>query len=73
MAGDVYLDEVRIDKSSELVESTDILTLRSEEETYVSRGAYKLIKALDAFNIDVQNNICMDIGRIYRRFYRCSA
>ncbi len=62
MAGDVYLDEVRIDKSSELVENTDILTLRSEEETYVSRGAYKLIKALDAFNIDVQDKICMDIG-----------
>ena len=62
MAGDVYLDEVRIDKSSELVESTDTLTLRNEEEAYVSRGAYKLIKALDAFNIDVQNNICMDIG-----------
>ena len=62
MAGDVYLDEVRIDKSSELVESTDILTLRNEEEAYVSRGAYKLIKALDAFNIDVQDKICMDIG-----------
>lgn len=31
-------------------------------EQYVSRGAYKLIGAIKAFNLDVTNKVCLDIG-----------
>ncbi|QJG67154.1 TlyA family RNA methyltransferase [Mycoplasma phocoenae] len=32
------------------------------QKEYVSRGAYKLLKALKIFNIDVKNKICVDLG-----------
>ena len=29
---------------------------------WVSRGALKLIKAIDHFKIDIENKVCLDIG-----------
>ncbi len=33
-----------------------------EGKTYVSRGAYKLIKGLDEFKIDLSGKVCCDLG-----------
>ena len=48
MEGRVFLGEKRINKASEQVSSEDILTLKSPENEYVSRGALKLEKAVRA-------------------------
>ena len=62
MAGEVYIGEHKICKSSEPVRISDELVLRSSGEKYVSRGAYKLEKAVRVFGADIKNRIVMDIG-----------
>ncbi|TPE57074.1 TlyA family RNA methyltransferase [[Mycoplasma] falconis] len=32
------------------------------DKQYVSRGAYKLLEAIQLFNIDLKNKVCLDIG-----------
>ena len=46
MAGEVYVGERRINKSSEKISMDDPLRVRSASEKYVSRGAYKVEKAV---------------------------
>ncbi|MGL4343335.1 MAG: TlyA family RNA methyltransferase [Metamycoplasmataceae bacterium] len=33
-----------------------------KEKNYISRGAYKLLEAIEKFNISIQDLICLDIG-----------
>ena len=43
------------------VNDSDIIRI-SQHEQYVSRGAYKLIAAIDKFHIDLKNKVVLDIG-----------
>ena len=38
------------------------IALKAEDHPYVSRGALKLVKGLDAFAIDPANLVALDIG-----------
>lgn len=49
-------------KPSDLVDEKNITVNKNKEDLYVGRGALKLEKAIDEFNIDLKDNICMDIG-----------
>ena len=66
MSGVVYAGTRRIDKASDMVAADTALTVKTKAATrghdYVSRGALKLIAALDAFKIDPLGKICADIG-----------
>ena len=62
MAGEIYTGERKILKSSETVCSEDELTVRGDADKYVSRGAYKLEKAVHVFNLDFREKTVMDIG-----------
>ena len=62
MAGEVYIGERRINKASETVKPEDVIVLRCETEKYVSRGAYKLEKAVRVFKADLKDRVIMDIG-----------
>jgi 23S rRNA (cytidine1920-2'-O)/16S rRNA (cytidine1409-2'-O)-methyltransferase len=62
MAGEVWVNEKRIEKSSQLVEDEDSITLTGTADKYVSRGGYKLEKALAVFKLDIQGRICLDAG-----------
>ena len=62
MEGRVFLGERRINKASEMVEEYEILTVKSSEKEYVSRGALKLEKAIHSFHAEMKNKIIMDIG-----------
>lgn len=62
LAGRVYVDERKILKASESVMPDDNLLVRGEEQSWASRGAHKLEKALDAFGADVTGLVAMDIG-----------
>ncbi len=59
--GYVKIGEVVLQKSSTLVEENSFIQLE-ERERYVSRGAYKLLKALDFFNISLKDKIVLDMG-----------
>jgi 23S rRNA (cytidine1920-2'-O)/16S rRNA (cytidine1409-2'-O)-methyltransferase len=62
-AGRVSIDGMRAVKPATAVAVTANLTVEaSEERTWVSRGAHKLIGALDAFGIDVAGRRCLDAG-----------
>lgn len=62
MAGEVYIDEVKIIKSSECISENANIIIRNKNDDFVGRGAYKLDKAIKVFNADVRGKICMDIG-----------
>ena len=62
MAGQVYRGENRINKASEMVDETEQLLVRGSEKNYVSRGALKLEKAVDVFDIHLKDRVVLDIG-----------
>jgi 23S rRNA (cytidine1920-2'-O)/16S rRNA (cytidine1409-2'-O)-methyltransferase len=64
MAGAVRVNGKRIEKASQTLESDQayLVTVAGSGETYVSRGAYKLKKAVEIFQIEVAGRICLDAG-----------
>ena len=62
MAGQVYVGEKRVNKSSEMFEEDTELLLRGPVNRLASRGYHKLEKGIRSFQADVSGKICMDIG-----------
>lgn len=63
MAGEILgANEQRMDKAGEKIPVTTELHLKGAPMPYVSRGGFKLEKALCVFNIDVSGKIILDIG-----------
>lgn len=63
MAGQVYIGEKKVLKSSEQVTQEDVLVVRGAGEShFASRGGHKLEKAIQAFGADVTGLAAMDIG-----------
>lgn len=52
----------RYDKPGEKIDVTTELKLKGQKLKYVSRGGLKLEKALDDFNININQKIALDIG-----------
>jgi 23S rRNA (cytidine1920-2'-O)/16S rRNA (cytidine1409-2'-O)-methyltransferase len=62
-SGLVRIDGMPAAKPATAVAATARLTVDAvEERAWVSRGAHKLIGALDAFALDVENRRCLDAG-----------
>lgn len=59
-AGSVLVDGKSSKPSAEVGESSDIKIVKKSE--YVSRGAYKLLRASEVFDFSFQNKIVVDIG-----------
>ena len=68
--GKVLYNGKLIYKPSELLDENGDITV-TEEQKYVSRGGYKLEGALNKFNIDVTDDICIDIGASTGGFTDC--
>ncbi|MGX4594037.1 TlyA family RNA methyltransferase [Leuconostoc sp. JNUCC 76] len=63
MAGQILgNNEERLDKSGERIPVTTELHFKGEQLKYVSRGGLKLEKALNDFDITVENKTVLDIG-----------
>jgi len=62
LEGKVSVNGKTVKKPSELVDENAEISLDKSEFEYVSRGALKLIGALDNFNIDVCGMVAADIG-----------
>ena len=71
MAGDVKVDGVVITKSGYQLELKEKTTFEIKSMPYVSRGGFKLEKAIKEFNIDLTNKICMDAGASTGGFTDC--
>ena len=71
MAGLVFVDGQRVDKAGEKVNRDAEIIFKGEELKYVSRGGLKLEKAMNEFNITLDNKVCMDIGASTGGFTDC--
>lgn len=71
MAGLVYLNGQKETKAGTQVKEGDCIELRGEKMPFVSRGGYKLKKAVDEFGLKLDECICMDIGASTGGFTDC--
>lgn len=71
MAGQVYVSGKKVTKAGETVKETDSIEIRGEKMPYVSRGGYKLEKAVREFGLRLDGKICMDIGASTGGFTDC--
>ena len=71
MAGDVYVDGNKEDKAGTKVDVNANIELRGKVMPYVSRGGYKLEKAMEVFPVTIEEKICMDIGSSTGGFTDC--
>ena len=71
MAGNVYVDGQKEDKAGTKVAVTAKLEVKGNQMKYVSRGGYKLEKAMDVFGICLDGKICLDIGASTGGFTDC--
>lgn len=63
MAGKVFTtEEIKILTPGESLKADTELYIKGQEKKYVSRGGFKLEKALTSFSIDLQDKIVLDIG-----------
>ncbi len=72
MAGEVFVDGNREDKAGASFNPEGInIEVRSKQLKYVSRGGFKLEKAMDVWGIDLSGKVCMDIGSSTGGFTDC--
>lgn len=71
-SGLVLVDGVKIKKASEKIDETKTHEVSFEEAIpYVGRGGLKLLAALDAFELEVDSLVCIDIGASTGGFTDC--
>lgn len=71
MTGIVYVEGQKEDKAGSFFDSTSVIEIRGEKPRYVSRGGYKLEKAIEEFGLVLEGKICMDIGASTGGFTDC--
>lgn len=72
MAGQVYVNEQRVDKPGTTIKSTDRIEIKSNPFPYVSRGGLKLEKAIQVFQLVIKDKVVLDIGASTGGFTDCA-
>ncbi len=70
MAGQVYVDGRKVEKAGERVSPDARIEVKGGMK-YVSRGGYKLEKALKTFGINPEGWVCLDVGASTGGFTDC--
>ena len=71
IAGHVKIDDVYVTKSGFQINSLKEHNIEIKCMPYVSRGGFKLQKALEVFPVNVKNRICLDAGASTGGFTDC--
>lgn len=71
MAGEVFVDNQREDKAGQMFPLSAKIEVRGKKMKYVSRGGYKLERAMEVFPISCQDAVCMDVGASTGGFTDC--
>ena len=71
MAGRVLVNRLPVEKPGAPVGSGDEVTIRGDDPEYASRGGVKLQAAIKAFELRVENCICLDVGASTGGFTDC--
>ncbi len=72
MEGIVFSNDERLDKPGMKVPASIPITIKGNKMPYVSRGGYKLEKALREFPVTVKNKVMIDIGASTGGFTDCA-
>ena len=71
MAGEVLVDEVKVDKAGAAVKDDCAIRLLGQKLPYVSRGGLKLEKAISVFGLNLKGKKIIDIGSSTGGFTDC--
>ncbi len=71
MAGQVFVNGQKETKAGTSIKEDDCIELRGEKMPYVSRGGFKLAKAVKEFGLNLEGCICLDIGASTGGFTDC--
>lgn len=71
MSGNVFVKEEREDKAGSMFDENVEITIKGNVLKYVSRGGYKLEKALEQYGVTVEGKVCMDVGSSTGGFTDC--
>lgn len=71
MSGIVYVNGQKEDKAGSTFDVTSEIEIKGLKPPFVSRGGFKLDKAIKEFNISLENLNCMDIGASTGGFTDC--
>lgn len=71
LAGEIFVDGIRVDKCGEKVKIGSNIEFKGDAMPFVSRGGYKLDKALKTFGITLCDKVCIDIGASTGGFTDC--
>ncbi|MBV4418641.1 TlyA family RNA methyltransferase [Clostridium tyrobutyricum] len=71
MAGEIFVEGSKVDKCGQKIKINSNIEFRGNKMPFVSRGGLKLERAVNNFNIDLKNNICLDIGASTGGFTDC--
>jgi 23S rRNA (cytidine1920-2'-O)/16S rRNA (cytidine1409-2'-O)-methyltransferase len=71
LAGKVLVNGQKVEKSGTLIESSAEILLLGNDLKYVGRGGLKLERALQHWNIDVRDRVCLDVGASTGGFTDC--
>lgn len=71
MTGNVFVKNQREDKAGSTFEEDVEIEVKGNEMKYVSRGGYKLEKAIDLWGVPLEDKICMDVGSSTGGFTDC--
>lgn len=71
MTGNVFVNDQREDKAGSTFPTDCKIEIKGTPMKYVSRGGYKLEKAIDLWQVPLQDKICMDVGSSTGGFTDC--
>jgi 23S rRNA (cytidine1920-2'-O)/16S rRNA (cytidine1409-2'-O)-methyltransferase len=71
LAGKVLVDGQKVEKAGASVQADASISLLGGDLKYVSRGGLKLEKALEHWNINVSDKVCLDVGASTGGFTDC--
>jgi 23S rRNA (cytidine1920-2'-O)/16S rRNA (cytidine1409-2'-O)-methyltransferase len=71
LAGKVLVNEQKVEKAGAAIGPEATIRLLGADLRYVSRGGLKLEKALDHWQIDLKDKVCLDVGASTGGFTDC--
>ncbi|QHQ62767.1 TlyA family rRNA (cytidine-2'-O)-methyltransferase [Anaerocolumna sedimenticola] len=71
MAGNVFVDGQREDKAGSTFADSVTIEVKGIPSRYVSRGGFKLERAVEQYGVSLEGKICMDVGSSTGGFTDC--
>ena len=71
MTGNVFVKDQREDKAGSTFDEDVVIEVKGAPMKYVSRGGYKLEKAMELWQVPLEDKVCMDVGSSTGGFTDC--